>query len=256
VASLWFFDDGQFSSDYSPEHVFDTQYIDSTLYPYLIIMNTEGCIDTAFQTIYLKRGELDLSLTNVYLEQQGNFSIVGVKMKNMGTVNIEKAELKLESTKGLLFQEVWTGVILPNAEYIYIFNATPLSTYSDQNEQDAFICVNGIGYDALGVAETYLGNNYECENIEGTTVILMPVVPNPAVNQIELGIIVSEANEVVIDLYDALGKKVKNLLPSATWEIGTYHLVVDIRSVQNGVYFVRMNSGGKIVNEKILISNN
>jgi PKD repeat protein len=256
VASLWFFDDGQFSSDYSPEHVFDTQYIDSTLYPYLIIMNTEGCIDTAFQTIYLKRGELDLSLTNVYLEQQGNFSIVGVKMKNMGTVNIEKAELKLESTKGLLFQEVWTGVILPNAEYIYIFNATPLSTYSDQNEQDAFICVNGIGYDALGVAETYLGNNYECENIEGTAVILMPVVPNPAVDQIELGIIVSEANEVVIDLYDALGKKVKNLLPSATWEIGTYHLVVDIRSVQNGVYFVRMNSGGKIVNEKILISNN
>lgn len=253
TVALWNFGDGTFSSDFSPEHIYSDTYIDSTVSIYLVAMNLQGCIDTAFLDLSIELARIDLELTTLYLEEQNGWYIVGVKLTNRGSVNLEKADLVIESPMGLLFSETWTGTLFPLEDTIYVFTAQPGAEISEHDAKDAFLCVRGVGYDAFGIAETNLSNNQVCEDVEGENVILKPVYPNPATDEMNIQLIVSVDSEVSVQLIDARGREVLTIVPKQTIEAGLYEYKVNIEQIQSGTYFLRMLSGGMEMIQKVVV---
>lgn len=176
---LWNFGDNSFSSQTNPSHIYGDAYIDSTLTISLISMNLSGCVDTTYQSIQVLEPSLDLELSEFYIDEVDGWNVIGVKLKNTGSADITKAKLVLRSQKGLLFNELWEGVLHPQEDSIYVFSAKPVAGFSDQDDQDAFYCVDGIGFSANGQQEEDLSNNSVCKDIEGQNVILQPIYPNP-----------------------------------------------------------------------------
>jgi len=250
---LWNFGDNTFSSQVDPSHTFGDNYIDSTLTISLIAMNISGCIDTAYQTIQVLEPLLELELSQLFVDEVDGWNVIGVRLKNTGTADITKASLVLRSQKGFLFTEAWEGVLHPQADTIYVFNAKPVAGFSDQDQQDAFYCVDGVGYNANGEQESDLTNNSVCLDIEGERVILQPIYPNPVEDVMHLSLLVSVTSEVSMELVDSRGRLVKSILSNATLDPGVFSYTVSVAQINAGAYFLRMTTTESTVVEKVTV---
>lgn len=253
--ALWNFGDGQFSSVFDATHVYDEQYIDSVMNVYLIGLNNEGCMDTAYGQITVQRPFLDLALEEVFVQSTGQWEIVGVRMRNTGTINVAKAELWVETRAGRLVQETWTGLLAPGQDSIYIFNGQVQSFISEQDDQDDFICVNGVAYSYSQDIEEDLSNNTACKDVEGDRPVLLPVYPNPASGTINISLLISKDESVDLYLTDAIGQRVAEIYKDQQLGAGYYQQAVDVKTLRSGVYFIRLISEGQDISEKILINN-
>ncbi len=251
---LWNFDDGTFATDQEPIHTYTGFFTDSIVNPYLIAINAAGCKDTAYQTIQLAVPRIDLELQTIYTQENANSFTVGIKLFNAGTVNITDADLEMWTERGLLFTETWSGLMLPGESFIYVFNGKPNVAMNAEDVGDAFICIEGLGFNASGLAESYLDNNKTCKNVEGENVILMPIFPNPVIETMTLQVIVGAESEFTINLYDSRGREIQTIVPTQTLPVGLYSFVVDVQNISNGTYFVRMINGENERMEKIVIS--
>jgi hypothetical protein len=250
---LWNFGDNTFSNAYSPEHIYGEAFIDSSMQIYLIALNEEGCIDTAFHTISVERAKIDLELSYLFIEKQNDWHTIGVKLTNRGTAPLKKMELNLETEKGFLFQETLVFELKPLEDTIYMFNAHPISSSSDQNSEETFVCVNALGYDLYLKEETLLWNNYLCKNVEGENVILKPIHPNPVEGDLMVELIVTKDSEVTLQLFDAFGRAARTILPKQILTEGQYSYKVSTDQLSSGTYFIRMVSIDNIVMEKIIL---
>jgi hypothetical protein len=134
-----------------------------------------------------------------------------------------------------------------------VFNAKPSAGFSDQDQQDAFYCIDGLGFSANGQQEDDLSNNTVCKDIEGQRVILLPVYPNPIEDVLHISLLVSVASEVSIDLIDARGRLVKSVLPSQSLVPGVFSYDVPLTQINAGAYFLRMTTADGEVVEKVTV---
>ena len=253
--ALWDFGDGQFSSDFNPSNIYGASYTDSIVEVYLTSLNTQGCRDTAHYSITIQQAKLDLELSQAYVQRQGAWYVVGVKMVNLGSETIKNADLNIETRNGILFNETWSGTLSPLQSYIYVFTAQVNAGLSFEYETEAFICVNGIGYNFAQVAETNLDNNTVCRNVEGENVILVPIYPNPASETTTVQLIVTVASEVSLGLYDLRGRIIKDILPTQKLPVGTHIYSVNVDQISEGEYYVRLLSGESSQMQKVIVVN-
>jgi PKD repeat protein len=254
--SLWNFGDGGFSTDFSPVHTFDAAYADSTLTVLLIALSPSGCVDSTTQEILIQRARIDLEITNLFLQKENAWYIMGVKLKNKGTVNLESAQLVVETTKGLLFNETWNGSLKPTEDSIYVFSAMPTNIFTDQDLIESYICVSGLGFDLYGNAESYLENNNVCRNVEGEGIVLLPVYPNPVYEDFTARIYVTNAAEVTFALTDDRGRTIENFIIAQTIGAGYYDYTVNTDQLSPGVYFLKVRSNGATQSSKFIFIRN
>jgi PKD repeat protein len=241
--ALWTFGDGGFSTEYSPEHTFSSAYADSSLEVMLIALDPSGCIDTSMQTVLIRRARIDLEIANLFLQKDGNWYTMGVSLTNKGTVNIESADLVVETQKGLLFNETWHGSLEPTEDSVYVFSAMPTSIFNDQDNIEAYICVSGVGFDLYNTAETYLENNRVCRNVEGEDIVLLPVFPNPATGDFNVRIFLTNPAEVYLSLDDSRGRSVVLMENNTSLQDGYYQYNVDADRLAEGIYYIHLRSG-------------
>lgn len=251
--ALWNFGDQTFSSEFSPVHTYSDAYTDSTVQVYLIGLNASGCVDTAYQNVTVRPAELDLALETLFLQENGTFDFLGVKMKNEGTVSVKKVAFEVFSDKGPLFQETWNGNLLPTKDTIYVFLSQPSLQFSTEDEKEAYVCVNSVAYDWQNEAETLLENNDRCINLEGDGVILTTIAPNPASNEVGFQLLVTKTSTISAELIDMNGKRAKILIPSTSVEPGIVDLKADIRTLENGVYFLQFTSNGSTTTQRLVV---
>ncbi len=251
--TLWNFGDESFSSEFSPTHIYGEGYTDSSVLVYLIGMNASGCVDTAYQTIDIYPADLNLELSTIYLQENGAFNFLGVKLKNLGSLRIKKIEFDVFSQKGDLFKETWDGNLLPSNDTIYVFQSQPSLAFSTEDDLQAFVCVNSVAFDWQNQKETQLIDNDRCLNLEGDEVIVTSVAPNPAVNSMTLQLIVSKTSTVEAILVDANGKVVKQLIPFSSLDPGIIEYTIDIRSLENGVYFLKCTADDQEQLQRIVV---
>jgi PKD repeat protein len=250
---LWNFGDGTIINAVSPTHVYTSDWEDTTLLVSLIALNTIGCVDTAFQTISIFPKRIDLEVKNIYTEQNGNSSIVGVELRNLGTATLGKIHLNLRSENGYLFTETWQGQLVPNGYLIYVFSAQPSSFISSYDGQSSFYCIDAIGFSTAQEEETALENNVSCINREDNLLVLLPIIPNPAQSELDIRLYLPLASSVKVELIDYQGKLVKNLVSQQTLPAGVHSFQTDIRTVLPGMYLVRLQSGDHVQLQKLQV---
>jgi len=240
--ALWTFGDGGFSTDFSPEHTFDAQFADSTLSVLLVALSPSGCVDSSYQEVLIQRARIDLEISNLFLQKDGNWYVMGVKLKNKGTVDLTGADLLVETPKGLLFNETWNGTLKPTEDSIYVFSAMPTSIFTDQDAIESYVCVSGQAHDLYGTLETYLDNNKVCRNVEGESIVLLPVFPNPIYKDFVVRIYLTNAAEVFLSLDDERGRSAQIMETGATLQPGYYEYAVDTDKLAEGTYFINLRS--------------
>ncbi|MCB9245267.1 MAG: DUF5011 domain-containing protein [Flavobacteriales bacterium] len=80
---------------------------------------------------------------------------------------------------------------------------------------------------------------------------LLNVYPNPSTGLFNVGVNLPTLENVSIEIYDVLGNKIQDV---ATGEMQNGNYTVDMTGNANGVYFVRMQVSGAVINKKIVLN--
>ncbi|MDD5088763.1 MAG: T9SS type A sorting domain-containing protein [bacterium] len=80
---------------------------------------------------------------------------------------------------------------------------------------------------------------------------LLPVYPNPFNPRTQATIQLPQAAEVLLDIYDVLGRHVERVL-SERWEAGLHEVSLDFSSRPAGLYFLRAQAGGAVQVQKAM----
>ncbi|MCX7736567.1 MAG: T9SS type A sorting domain-containing protein [Candidatus Kapabacteria bacterium] len=78
------------------------------------------------------------------------------------------------------------------------------------------------------------------------------VSPNPASSLIQLTLFNEKYQNILIELYDLEGRKIKEFVNNS-FDEGTISLKLDISKINNGIYLLRISKGDSIFSKKILI---
>jgi hypothetical protein len=252
----WDFGDGNSLNFVSPTtYQYGSNYVDSTVTVSMFVSNVLGCVDTATMQVSIQPMRLDLSLSNLYVQDINGFYTIGIELKNEGSITITHADLKVLLPDGPVASEVWNGNLIPGASEIYIFNSTIDAYIPGANGSEAFLCATGLGFDLNNNAEVFLDNNKVCKNLVGEAVVLLPIYPNPASNNVTIELLVTLDADVSVELVDARGRLIKTIVPTQPLAAGLYTYDVDISQIQAGTYFVRMRNGDVDAMNKLIISN-
>jgi len=80
------------------------------------------------------------------------------------------------------------------------------------------------------------------------------IYPNPITNIANIEFNLFKRNEVNIAVYDILGKQIKNLYQGEMMS-GANNIQVDVSTLNEGVYFVKLQMNNQVITKKIMINN-
>ena len=86
-----------------------------------------------------------------------------------------------------------------------------------------------------------------------TAISLMPPSPNPAADRALLDYTVPEDGPVTLSVYNTLGEHVMTVV-SEVQKQGEYRLSVDVTNLPEGTYFLRLQSGGNICSQHMILA--
>jgi len=241
---FWNFGDNNNSTDISPTH----NYLDSNIYIInLIATSSIGCIDSASQAIKVINPVLDVAVTNVSysFNADNNFLNISAKLTNLGAFDVNSIDIVAETSDAGTILENWTGAFNIGNQMNYVFSS---SFEINNGEVPDVICVRVKNPN--GSIDDIPANNEFCVSL--TKFLLISIYPNPASNILNLAYIIPTDGKVVINLHNAIGEQVTELIYDNASK-GLNKNTVDLTSFRNGVYFVEILFDGNSIKEKIVI---
>jgi hypothetical protein len=229
---------------------FDASLIGDSVLSSLIIENTIGCRDTATQYIKIFEPRIDLAINQLFVQDINGFYKVGVELRNQGFVEITKTDLLLKMYGSLPILETENESLAPGESRIYLFNASPSSYISTQDNETSYLCVESTSYNDYQLIETELSNNISCLNTEGENFVLLPIYPNPTNDDISYTFILSEEATLNTSLTDETGRIVME--QSDVHLSGLHTQVLSMRNLSAGVYYFHISDGTSAKTVKIL----
>jgi len=90
-----------------------------------------------------------------------------------------------------------------------------------------------------------VGNCSNTSTKEINKILNTKAFPNPFDRRFTLSFSIMEKEEVRIDLYDVMGKLIRNI-SNKTFTSGEYNVIVEVNSLSAGVYFARIQAGNGV----------
>jgi len=109
--------------------------------------------------------------------------------------------------------------------------------------------LNGSDFGNMSSTEFTTGYVGVSEKIKSTD---LTVFPNPFNDKTNVSFYLNSSQNVTIDVYDAMGKKVSTIDSGLLTE-GSQMLELDGSELTKGVYFIRMNINNELISKKIII---
>ena len=203
-------------------------------------MKVELLILLIISQLQINPYNFDIALTNLFVEDINGFIQLGVEIKNEGAITMNQCYLLLKMLNSSQIQEQWLGELLPSESEIYIFNASPTSFVSLQDNSYQYICVEAQPSNVFNIEDEDLSNNSICTNLENSGVIFLPISPNPATSNITLTFYVPKDQAVMITMYDTEGRLVYSFPTNEFLEAGMYTIDVNTSQYAAGSYIIRM----------------
>jgi PKD repeat protein len=222
---------------------FPTSAIGSTVTITFIVTNDSGCSDTIVRTYPVLENRTDLAINQLFAQEVNGFYTIGAELENRGSTPITGADLFLRSANTPVIKEAWSGLLEAGDKEIYIFSTQLPATVSAEVLLENYICAEAQLTAPLGFEDEDLTNNERCYTKEGNESILLIPYPNPTSGLFNLRVILPEAAEATIQIYDNLGKLVSTIAKNAALSKGLTTYTVDATSWANGTYSIVLLSG-------------
>ncbi len=229
---------------------YPTSSIGDTVITLLIIENQVGCKDTAYRYLKINEPRIDLAVNQLFAEELNGYFKIGVELKNQGVIEITQTDLILKMLNSTPVLETETTPLAPGESRIYLFNANPSSFISTQDNESSFLCVEAKSYNDFELIETELNNNYTCLNMEGGSLLLMPIFPNPTSGDITYSFLSTNETEIKCSLTDETGRTI--LETSELTNAGLHSQTLPMRNLSAGVYYFHITDGTSAKTVKIL----
>lgn len=236
------------------QYIFDDSLINQNMDVTLWVTNDEGCVDEFTEDLPVLERVTDLAIKQIFLQENGPFFTVGVQIKKEGTTPILKADLLLRSNTNFSVSESWEGNLQAGESENFIFS-TKISSAKNQNyDRENYVCVEGILNSQFGFEDIDLSNNEKCIfpfDDEESDVLITPF-PNPIDQELTIQIILTTDEVIDLSIYDALGRKVKELATSQSFAQGLNSFSVDASSWSAGAYTIFLNTSKKSIAKKVI----
>ncbi len=245
----WTFGDGATDNVLNPQHTYTTN---DSFNIKLVAVNDAGCSDSVIKKIVITNTELDISVDRVYVSKapltDGTVLVsVYADLSNQGTRLITTTRLYATIGSGGVLSEQLDTLLQSGQGIPYLFTAKFVVAAENAN---TYVCVEAVTVNN-GETETRLDNNSECISLTDVIQVIGPS-PNPARGNANLGIVLSKAGKVTVEVIDVLGQPVIDMieldLPS-----GRSDFALPVKLLRTGEYFVRIKNNDEKLIRKMIV---
>ncbi|MDX2003127.1 MAG: PKD domain-containing protein [Chitinophagales bacterium] len=229
VSYAWDFGDGSTSTNTEPVHVF---IADGNYTITLIATNADGCSDTISRPLEVSPSSLDLMIDEIEVVQDGNRWLMRAHILNVGTRRVNYFDVFATIGNGSTVVELSRDTLSSGEVMWYDLGAQYFTTAEDLT----YICIETR--DPNGETDQNPLNNRQCLTLENDIRFVNPY-PNPANDQLIFGVILPRAEQVEVDMVDAIGKKLSTVYIGECIE-GLTQWQIDTRMLLQGVYLLRV----------------
>jgi hypothetical protein len=104
----------------------DESEIGDTLWLTLTIENEFGCVTSTTQSFPIYEARTDLAVTQVFVQNQNGFQVIGAELTNKGSTTLTRIDLFVRSSNAPVFKETWQGELRAGEKKCMCFNRNPL----------------------------------------------------------------------------------------------------------------------------------
>ncbi|MBL4652337.1 MAG: PKD domain-containing protein [Flavobacteriales bacterium] len=232
----WSFGNGEISTNQNPTIEYDE---DGTYNIQFISFSQYGCADTSFGFIKVTNPSLDMAVNKIYTAKinEDQFLEISVELINFGTREVNDFDLIASTSDGHTILEKWNGQLFTLEDSLYTFSA---AFELKNGELPSTVCV--VLENPNGELDDDLTNNEYCLSL--TEFLVFNPYPNPANDWIYLDFILPEDGPVTIQLYNSLGKLVRNIYDGDGVK-GLNRLSFLISDLSSEMFTITINYGGE-----------
>ncbi|HQO32889.1 MAG TPA: PKD domain-containing protein, partial [Chitinophagales bacterium] len=214
----------------------------------LIGTDFRGCVDTLTRYILVDKAYLDGVIAAVILIPNGNFYKVQVTLQNNSNIEITSAGLGLQLGGGAILRETWNGSLLPGRSATFLFTGE----VSAGEAQAPVICATIENLNSYA-PEDRTDNNTTCEELSVGDFEVFSIYPNPALENINLGVMLPQDGTVSIRLIDYLGQQLNMITFSGIK--GYNNFTVNTAALGASVYIAEVAYKDQIIRKKFVRGN-
>ena len=141
-------------------------------------------------------------------------------------------------------------------DVMFVLGSGPYSIPANGSVKVAFAFIGGDNLQDLQASAVAAESKYNMLLNPATSpaegFVLRQNYPNPAVNNTVIEFSIPKASLVDMSLYNAMGKKVKDILKEDL-SVGSYRINVDLTDLKSGIYFYRIEYENKQRSMKMLV---
>lgn len=228
----WLLNGTAFSSDSAPQTLLFSE--SGTHEVSLVANNDLGCSDTTTVEILIAIPDVDLSIGQFDLVENGSTGTIFLEIQNNSNlpIDITEAVIELENQFSVT-EQVPTFVDVGGSELVSLDVGIPLTV-----TELSYLCVS-LNSQYTNFPDKSPVDNEKCITIQ-PNVAVEPPFPNPTSGQTRLKVIVPEAGIAIITLLDASGQR--RVSQSQDLVQGLNNLFVDLQTLNTGIYFVRVET--------------
>lgn len=175
----------------------------------------------------------------------------------LGTMSITDAvTTKFTSSSNKYITHTSNGNYFPNHTATWSFNWTaPAAGTGDVTFYGAFDFANnngGTSGDLIYTSTLVIPEGFGTGINEPASIHTFNVFPNPAADQTTISYTLTQAQPVLISLFDLSGKEVMQLSRENQAAAGTYQFQLPISEIGSGVYVIKLTTGDQSFTRKLV----
>lgn len=238
---LWHFSDGSgaTSNEDSPAYTFLGP---GTYDVALVASNEQQCQDSAKTLIatVAPLPDVDIEMITATANPDGSWKLI-ITLHNKGNTILKNTPVDIDFEGNLSLRQTATEPILPGSKYNLIFN-TGLLEIHDMS----YVCASVKVED-----DRFPKGNRICREFNDSFVVFSGY-PNPTIGMLNLEWIAPATSSFRLTVTDALGRTV--IAGDLASSKGFNHVDIDLKNLQNGIYYLRIDNGIYKNTQRILVN--
>jgi PKD repeat protein len=247
---FWQFGDGGTSAQENPVYTY-TQNGEYNVT--LVATSPYGCTASRTKPYSVIKTDLDYAVNEAAVQitplpNGSSLAKVSVIGSNIGTRIIDHISYYVTLGGVGVIAEDWQGTLLSGQGLLDTFSA---QFVVPEGKGDSYICVTAVNVNN-GQQELRTDNNSQCLGISEGIKVMGPL-PNPALNEAKLGLILPKHGKVTLDIANMLGQYIVQGLDLELPE-GRSDYDLPVGQMTAGEYFIRILYNDEKIVRKFIIS--